>query len=501
MNEADARNLLLVRAVEQEDRDSALLTEEDRRQADAFARGAMAETSRDPDGLYLARRSQFAARSLEARHPAIDRAMRISRWPHWVPVAIPVLAFFMGMAANELGNARRLDLLAFPLLGTFLWNFAVYLSICIHPLISRRKPDGNVPSGAQSGGLVGWITSIGQRTHDGATLTARALNRFARDWASASAPLAAARTARILHLGAALFALGLVAGIYLRALAIEYHAGWESTFLGPGAVHALLSVLLGPASAVTGLPIPGVDGIAALRWTGPDSGGSNAAPWIHLYTATAIGFIVLPRLALAAWASLRAARIVHTFPVPGREDFYIRRLHRSARGGAGSVRITPYAFQPDVDVRQNLERLLRGVLGDGTRVHFDEMVDYGAEDAWLASATLRPDDDHHIVLFNLSATPEAENHGAFAGGLARALGSAKTGTAIGVILDESAFRRHFAGQAGLDNRMATRRKAWDAVLTPAGAMPLALDLANGAPGDIQRIEAAFVSPPMPEARA
>ena len=86
-------------------------------------------------------------------------------------------------------------------------------------------------------------------------------------WSALVAPLMAARAARVLHLAAALFALGAVAGLYVRGLVFEYRAGWESTFLDAPAVHALLSFFLSPAAQLIGIPFPSVDQIAALRFT------------------------------------------------------------------------------------------------------------------------------------------------------------------------------------------------------------------------------------------
>ena len=109
----------------------------------------------------------------------------------------------------------------------------------------------------------------------------------------------AARAARVLHLAAALFALGAVAGLYVRGLVFEYRAGWESTFLDAPAVHALLSFFLSPAAQLIGASFPSVDQIAALRFTNGAPGNANAALWIHLYAITVGVIVIVPRLALA----------------------------------------------------------------------------------------------------------------------------------------------------------------------------------------------------------
>ena len=446
--------------------------------------------SRHADEDFLAVRARFAAGRLATRHPAVEQVVRHARWPAWIDWAAPLAALVLGFATNEIGQANRLNLVAFPLLGTLVWNLVVYSMIIVQVLIVRDDPRNR-------GGLarlIGRLGAIGKRRIDQGSALSRALGQFTVQWARRSAPLTSARVARSLHLAAALFALGLVGGIYLRALGIEYRAGWESTFLDAGSVRAILATVLGPASTVTGVPIPPVEQIAAMRWTGPIGGGVNAGPWIHLYTATAFGVVVFPRLLLAAWSAIRAGRLAGRFGVPGREDFYIRRLLRDAHGAAGSVRVTPYAYRPEEAIRDRLAHILREAMGDAASVHFDQPVDYGAEESWLSQAVLRRDDDHHILLFSLSATPETENHGALVAGLARRLADEKAGTMPGAIIDESAFRAHFAGQAGLDKRIATRSEAWSKIVGGAGLVPLAIDLAAAANDkDVRRAEAALVS--------
>jgi hypothetical protein len=258
-------------------------------------------------------------------------------------------------------------------------------------------------------------------------------------------------------------------------------------------VHALLSVLLGPASLATGVPIPSAAQVAQMRWTGPGGGGVNAAFWIYLYTTTLVGLIVIPRLLLALWQGAKALRLSRYFPIPGREDFYIRRIMRAAGGKPGEARVTPYAYRAGDETRRRLARALGAAIGDGAEVGFDEPIDYGAEESWLAAQVLKPDLDYHILLFSLSATPEAENHGALAAELARRLKREQPGTVLAAIVDESPYRSHFAGQPGLDERISQRLDAWLRVLANAGVPLLALDLSQQIDETLaQRIESGLL---------
>ncbi len=388
------------------------------------------------------------------------------------------------MLTNELGNGNRLNLLAFPLIGAIAWNLAVYMVLIISAVL-RSNDDGGILTK-----LARRLSGTAGLRKDEGTPMARSLAGFASDWIPASSRLTAHRSARTFHIAAALFAVGLIGGIFLRALAFEYRAGWESTFMGPQTVHWLLSLVLGPASAITGLAIPDVPGIAALRWAGAEGSGANAGPWIILYTATALIFIVIPRLILAGLAAVRANYAARTVAIPGREDFYVRRLMRAIGGKAGAVRITAYAYRPEEDVKKKLENILHEAIGDASPIRFDALVEYGAEETWLEEATARDEDEYHIVLFTLSATPEEENHGEFVRGLRKLEYSIAS---VAVIVDESAFRAHFAGQSGLDERVETRSAAWRDVVSKAGITPLLIDIANADPAaERERLEAALV---------
>jgi hypothetical protein len=262
--------------------------------------------------------------------------------------------------------------------------------------------------------------------------------------------------------------------MYWRALGTEYRAGWESTLLGPMAVHGLVHLMLWPASLLTGIALPDLARVEALRW-GAGSPGENAGPWLHLYAATALLFIIGPRLLLAAWNVARAARLKAHFPTPGADDFYIRRLLRSLRGDATVVRIVPYSFHPPERSVRQLEQLFGDVLGAKTQVVVDPPIAYGGEDDWLARLDFADGDpDHLLVLFNLSATPEAENQGALVTGLRRRIAEAKSGAALTVLLDETAMRQRLGGDGSA--RLDSRRAAWEAMLRQQHTAPLSLDL-------------------------
>jgi hypothetical protein len=475
MSESAARALLLVRAVESEDHDALLLTREDRQYA---TRAALAEAPIGGDAssrqlaAFLGKRADLVLGRLNPRYPNLPRVTALSHWPGWLSWGVPALAFAIGLMANQI-DGNRLNILAFPLVGMLAWNAVVYLWIVVGGLFGKVAGKEN----GRAHPLRRLIERLGRpavaRLAAQPTLE-RAGARFARDWSRVAGPLTHHRASRTLHLGAAMFAAGVLLGMLVRArYAAEYQAGWSGTWAGAEReIAGLLHLVLGPASWLTGIALPSAEQLARLR-----GGGENAGNWLILWAVTGAGFVIIPRLLLAAWNGARAAVAERRLVVPGEEDFYVRSVLRDALGRAGTVRVVPYAFHPPVPARERLLRLLTAALGDKVRVMLDDPVDYGAEDRWLGEhgATIGRA-DHLVLLFALGSTPEAENHGAFAKGVRERLGG---GTGLTLLLDDSGLRHTLRGQASAERRLEERLAAWQTVLAPVGIAPVVVSLELG----------------------
>jgi len=467
--EEQARDLMLVRAIESEDREAAVLTREDRVHATALAlRAGSPGGGGDEVGPFLEARSRAALDRLLPRFPGLRRAYGLSRWPRWLNWSVPLAALVIGFLSHEL-DGGTLNVLAFPLLGMLAWNLFVYLWLAVEAF--RHDRDGHP--------LLATLEKLGRpfapRLSAQPSLE-RGMARFARDWALTASPLTDARAKRTFHLGAALFAIGIVGGMLLRArYTAEYRAGWSGTWSGAEReISAFLSVLFAPASALTGIPLPTPEKLRALR-----GGNENAGDWLLLWATTAALFVILPRLLLAGWSTLRAARLARRMRVPGEEDFYVRTLLRGALGRPGEALVVPYGTTPSIAARERLERLLGQALGEKMRVTIDAPVPYGEEERWLAANHQRlTTADQVVLLFSLSSTPEEENHGAFARDSAAALRG--RGGGFTLLIDDSALRERLRGQGSGQRRLDERAAAWRRVLTTsAGVEPVILSLELG----------------------
>ncbi len=421
MNEASAREVVMLRAIETRDADRAFWRDEDRDWATRAAAEVVGEGARADE--FLARRAALALERLAPRHAAIGRALRAVTWRGWIGGALVLAALVLGVLSNQLGPAQRVNVLAFPILALLAWNLAVYALLAVRTPLAwlSRRAAGPVRS------LVARLAHGAAAPGRGGDGLAPAIGTFATDWARLAAPLNGARAARVLHWAAAAFALGAIAGMYLRGLAFEYRAGWESTFLSAEQVRAVLAFALAPGSWLTGIAVPGAEHLERIRFGAGD--GENAAPWIHLYAATAAAVVLVPRALLALAAGFME--------------------RRGAR-----------AFGAHADVR------------------FAEPVGYGDEDR-LGEL---PAADLYAGLFNLAATPERENQSAFLEALRARVGR---GGALAALVDETGFARRFASQP---ERIDERREAWRSALEGLGIEPVFIDLADP---DLKAAEAAL----------
>ena len=172
----------------------------------------------------------------------------------WLGRFVLLLALAVGVSLSALDGSRRINILAFPLIGLIAWNLLVYVLL----LVTWIRTRGRAPAGFWSAALyerwiAGRIESLMRHSTRYNVPLSTGLRRFAAEWGALSQPVLILRAKRLLHLAAALLAIGLIAGLYVRGIALRYEAGWESTFLGPQSAYALVSVLYGPASVLSGI--------------------------------------------------------------------------------------------------------------------------------------------------------------------------------------------------------------------------------------------------------
>ena len=477
MDERSARDVVLVRAIETADAARATWTDDDR----AWALRTTGEIvgERAPPDVFLARRAELVLERLRGRFPRLATLGTIRPGRAWVGLAVAFGAFVIGVAGADVGPGHAINLLAPPVLALLAWNVGVYVLLLAHAGWARRR--GQEP-GPLRRALVHGLRDVARasRAKLAPPALAVATQRFASDWAVLATPLWRQRAARLLHVGAAALALGMIAGLYLRGIALEYRASWQSTFLDAADVARILRVVLAPGAWVTGIRVPDAAQLEALG----QGAGENAVRWIHLYAATIVLLVIVPRLVLAAIAWLGERRLRMRFPL-ALDTPYFERLVRAWREGRLAVRVVPYSFDVPAASREGLVRLLERTHEAGVDVDWAPRVAYGEDphprdDAGTHAAV--------VALFNAAATPEREAQGAFVEALRRTIAS---GARVAIV-DTSPFIERFGDDA---RRLAERERAWRGVLEASGVEPLflrlaALDVAHAGAALANRLEPA-----------
>lgn len=475
MDETGVRDVVLARAVEQVDHEGTLVSLRARSNASREARSRAAD---DRERFLEARARQVIA-PLVTEHRGFARARAIAgrmALPGWIAFAS---AFVAGFAVDHFGAGKHVDVLSFPLLGLLVWNLCAYAFFFFAQL--GRLGSSSIRS-SQSGWLarvMTWLASPDRpwtrlRKAEEVGLLANSLERFLRDWARAGAPLHLARARLAVHCGAAGLALGIVSGMYVRGLVLEYRASWESTFLGPEGVHALLAFFLGPAAALLGTHVPDAQALAGME---RPQGDANAAIWIHLYSVTALVVIVIPRIALAWFARRRARELARHLPIEWERDPYFLRLFALDRGAGSRAELLPYSYRPSARASDELSGLLLDLFGNRTQIELRPAIEYGAEPPPIAR--VEGDDalsTCRVALFNLAQSPEQEVHGEFLHALQRGIEADGELARLLVVVDESRYAERLGGDEEANERLDQRRRSWQRLFRDGGIEALFLPL-------------------------
>ncbi len=437
MNEREALDVLLARAI---DTAGAFGVAAAVRDACSIEAARACNLPGEPSGQdierFIVRRAGTLLAHAGREAPEIDR-LRASHIPRWVFPVLMLVAFIAGIGSHALGDAKRINLLLAPLLMILAWNVVIYVVLALR----RFDSHGTI---ASSVATWHWRRSVGAQS--------TALNAAFKAWFAHAAPRIDARAGVALHSAAIALAAGAIAGMYGRGLGVEYLAGWESTFLDEHGVRRVLSVALAAGSLVTGIEIGDTARIASLRFH-DGIGGAPAGPWIHLYAATATMLIIVPRLALAALAEMRARALADRSPI-SLDDPYIRQLLRKAATKATRIIAIPVAMDANTGLRHALHTALEETLGGRIELTFGEPIPYGGS---IGTATRDV-----ALVFAATATPEREIHGALI----------EATNPVAVAVDETAMRRRFGTDAAMAHRIDERRDAWRALVANTKLAPL-----------------------------
>ncbi len=492
MREETLRSVLLVKSIEATDIAGAVLPAGDRAQATRDTMRALGITTETTDGgiddalaaRALGERAERLAGPLADRYPIVSEVLGRTRTPTWILVVLLLLAFVGGLGLSALDGSRRINILAFPFLGLIAWNLVTYAVLAVAWVRRHRGAQAQEAARGHWAGRafarrIGPLVRQTARVH---AVLAKAISDYAASWADLGRTFIAQHARRGLHLAAAAVALGLIVGLYLRGTVLRYEAGWESTFLGPAQVQTVLRVLFAPVAGWSGVPLPEtLDAVEGLRWTAA-GGGGEAAPWIHLIALSLACYIVVPRLLLAGAATLSLAHLGRARALPAELRGYAGDvLGRGALArSSGITSVTPYAYEPTETSLAGLERWLESQTQADVRIDRRTTLRYGEEDmagpAFDFGAYRVA--DLHIVLLNLAATPEAENHGVVIAAARDSARKARPAATVRVVVDASPYSQRLARDASFESRIEERRQLWRDFVSGYGLEAEIVDLAK-----------------------
>lgn len=454
MNESAARHVLLMQAIETADQEGQVLSDADRLHASRTARemanwrATEMQASDLSVPVFLDQRARLVLERVTERHAAFRAVTKPgARWPLY---ALPLAGLAAGAAIDHVAHPHRIDILSAPLLGILAWNLLVYVLLLVRLLmraLRARTPGGGLLARKLAGTLAGVRPAAARLPHPLITAAAS----FGARWRAAAAPLTAARVECALHLAACTFTAGVIASLYLRGLLTQYVVGWESTFLDAGQVHALMAAVFTPATTLLGMAGFSVSDIEALRFGAPAQLVAGAH-WVHLYAATLVLLVVLPRAVLAALAGLRALWHARHFAVDLADPYFARLCGTgSLVAGPRTLRVIPYSYQLDDPRLRALNEVARRMFGDRVELALRPSAAYGEAppDIDRAEKTVT------AALFNAAATPETDTHGAFLRQLHQKLGEPPR-----ALVDLSVFAGRLGTQPDGAQRLATRRDLW-----------------------------------------
>jgi hypothetical protein len=461
MNSIEFSKILLVQALEESDPHGRHLPISTRHHATQQAREKHGTTlGPSPEGAlsFLSTRSEILLAFVDKAFPAFAKY-----WNHLqidIPTTlITIPALLTGLLINGLGDSQRVNLLNFPLLILLLWNGWIYLSSALLPLVNSSMKNTWLDTVARR--LTQWVGHQGARSWRSENLSdplaaghwiQKSTKRFAELWWPHVGAVWTHRLRQLLHLGAACMAMGMILGMYIRGLALDYQATWESTFLSVNQVHGILHILLGPAAWLLHYPFPDISEVARLQ--APQHG--PAAPWIHMWAVAIFAVIVIPR-SILGWLSQRTLNQARETCVLPQNDPYFVHLLAPDRGQGVQIDVMPYSYLPSPEAKNFLDLGLSDLFGNLASIHWHQPIPFGQDFSNPDEAS--PYIQTSVVIFNAGQTPEGEVHGEWLHSIQTQMDPAQGGSRLLILLDEEPY-----SQTIDENRVIERRQAWQRLI-------------------------------------
>lgn len=369
MTENEVAEILLVRSLEESNPD--FFTQ------DTLSNAIVNAGEIDDDAAWIQRRASYLYNSLPK---AIQSISMISIFPSkWITV-LAIFTFIIGLGSNFLDQNKHVHIIRNPIIVLIIWNLLVYFLIFFaycYGLLSKRDKDMQLPSTIKANAETKqhvesldnsdaisdqenipklpakqpltlrflyhlfpalvfrwnrWVDRTkGFKSH--IPLAKQTSRQFWQYYWTINYPLLRAKFKYVIHFLAIILVTGAISGTYIRGLFSEYSFFWESTFIKDETViKIILNIFLGIPSLIIDQSLIHLNSIEQLK------SGSPAAHWIHLLSAAALMFVIIPRSLLY----LNEVRLVNdlkkSFEVDIREQYFQTTIKRACETRAKRLR-------------------------------------------------------------------------------------------------------------------------------------------------------------------
>jgi hypothetical protein len=176
----------------------------------------------------------------------------------------------------------------------------------------------------------------------------------------------------------------------------------------------------------------------------------TARLWLHVMASLAVVFVVVPRLILAFVTYVRQRMLERRFPIDLRDGYFLK-LTAAYNKQPTEVLAIPYGKTLSASSAIMLNQVVNAIFGSRSVIKISDTVQFGGEDEMqLVSAGSQ--NAVQFAVFDLTSTPENENHGAFLKALQNL-----SGRPLIALIDSSEFKARF-GKAG--DRLQQRVRLW-----------------------------------------
>jgi hypothetical protein len=391
---------------------------------------------------FLADRARAGNRQKEIRKIFSIESLHESfcRWRNIILFSVALLLFCTGVLSNYLSVNGHVNLLFNAVIAYIGWNMLVYVAMGIRLLFSRssnlRKPASIIGSIFSS--CFHWLALQTKKYHlkSSSGETSRLVSGFFRNLFTHLNDYYRWKITSAFHFWALSLASGIIAGLYLRGLAVEFSFYWESTFIeSPRFVEGLMQIISSPATLLFPITLPD---IAARGMMMP------GADWIHIFSLSLIAYVVIPRIILLIFSQYNGSKALSDNVPDLREDYFRNILFNRASNDLVDT-IVVYGYSIESQDRRQLLSGIENLMGIEAAQAELLKIKWGKP----FPESLK-ENGKYVIVFNGVQTPEKDVHGIFLADCAR-----KTNKRISVVIDLSKIGKE---------RYPARREAWSSFI-------------------------------------